>query len=1145
MQKPLRSVSALLLFFSLSGGIVHALPANTATKLQITQQASTCTGIVKDATGEAIIGASVVVKGTTNGTITGFDGDFSIDNVNKGEILVISYIGYKTQEVNWDGEPLDIILSDDTQTLSEIVVTALGMKRDKKALGYAMTEMKGEDLNSNVINPVSALQGKVAGVEISQSDGGLFGSNKILIRGASTLGKNNQPIYVVDGIILDNSITDTSADWEADSNDYGNELKNLNPDDFETVSVLKGAAATALYGSRGLNGAVVITTKSGKGKKGLGVNFSQSIGIDVITKQPSLQNVYGEGYLAGYVNYGQKDANGDYYAFDNYNQFYLNHKGEHTLIGSHNMSFGPAFDGSAIEYYDGLTRAYRAQKNNYRDAHRVGFNTNTNVSVSGGNDATTFYTSLSYKHAEGTVDNNSFDRLSFLGKASHKLTDKVELEAGITFANSTPRNAQINIGEKFIDGTFSRMYDPNTDKRRYKGLHGGIADNAYGDAYGNISGKSLWWSIYENDFRQKETVVRPSLKLNADLTSWLKLVAEGSYNYYYTRNEFKKPDPGYQNKGTDGYYSLSNTTKEQTNLNVNLNLNKQINDDFEIHGFLRGEYYNSFGQTMKLETDGGLIVPNQFFIGNSKKPVKYSGKITGEKTMLSVVGQVGTSYKDMFFIDVTGRNDWSSSLVYGDGHGTYSYFYPSVSGSWLITNTFREQLPRWISFAKLRASWAQVGNDTEPYLINSAYSLIAATNGSDNIFGSVIGDTKYSSDLRPERKNSWEVGLDWRFLDNRIAVDATYYKENTTDQIMKISVPYVSGIRYQYVNAGNIQNAGVELAINTVPLRTKDLEWGVNFTYTRNRSKIISLHENVADYIILQGDPSYGNFRIGSVAKVGGEYGLLLTDSGKKIDKSSGLPYISYHASSRTGYYTRSGEIEEVGSINPDFLGSLSTSLKYKNWSLNIGLDARFGGYVASYGSKYGTANGYTKTSLEYSSLKYGGISWTSKWDNKTYYDGVIPEGVIAQGTVIAQPGGGNYTVGVGNISTNGETYRELFDKGVIEPTHASGWHYRNNQWVNPSFDRGVVSDTWFTKLNYIALRDISLTYRMPSELYSKIGAKNLSLTLSGHNLGYLLNSMPNGENPEAVRGTAAAEFRLRSFDGVTSNFTFTVNASF
>lgn len=1142
MLKIPRSINLMLPLLLCSAGMHAAVFSAPDNKMSTMQQNTTCSGLVKDALGDAVIGASVIIKGTTEGTITDVDGKFSLAQAKKGDVLVISYVGYSSQEIVWDGSPLVLTLKEDSQALDEVVVTALGMKREKKALGYAMTELKGDELNTNVVNPVSALQGKVAGVEISQSDGGLFGSNKILIRGASTLGDNNQPIYVVDGVILDNGVHEGDADYSADNSDYGNELKNLNPDDFETVSVLKGAAATALYGSRGLNGAVVITTKSGKGKKGLGINFSQSFGVTMVTSQPDLQNVYGEGYLAGFVDYGDKDENGNYYTFDNYHQFFTNSEGKHTLIGSYGIGFGPKFDGSDIEYYDGSICSYSAQKNNFKDAYKTGFNSNTNVAISGGNDKTTFYTSLSYKYAEGTIPNNTFDRISFMGKASHKLTDKVELEAGMYFANSSPRNAQKNIGEYFVNGTFSRSYNAKEGQHMYKGSHGGLANTSYGDEYGNMPGTSLWWDIYENDYTQKETSVRPSLKLNIDLLSWLKFSAEGNYNYYYTRYEDKQPGDGYANEG--GYYGMGQTTKEQTNLNVNFNVNKSFGD-FEVHGFLRGEYYHNFVQEESMHTNGGLVVPNQYFIENSKDQPTYSGLIDAEKTMLSVVGQVGASYKDMLFLDITGRNDWSSSLVYSDGHGNYSYFYPSVSGSWLITNTFRDVLPSWISFAKVRASWAQVGNDTDSYIINSNYSLSTTTSDGKKIYNLALPTSTYDTNLKPERKNSWEVGLDWRFLNNRIGVDFTYYKENTKNQIMSISVPSVSGISYQLVNAGNIQNKGVELALNTTPIQTKDWQWDLNFTYTKNNSKIISLHENVADYIILSGEPSYGNYRIASVAKVGGEYGTLITDSYMRIDEESGLPYLSYDNSTRNAYYTRSGEITEIGSIQPDFLGSLSTTLRYKNWSLNVALDARFGGYVASYGSHYGTAYGYTKASLQYSSPEYGGTTWVSAWDGLTYSDGVIPEGIIASGTNIQLADGGVYTVGSGSVSSNGETYQELMNKGILEPTHASMWHYRNNQWVNASNDRGVVNDAWFTKLNYIALRDISLSYRMPSSICSKIKANNLTLTLAGHNLGYLLNSMPNGENPESVRGTSASEFRIRSFEGVTSSFTFTINAGF
>ena len=1114
-----------------STGATYANAAPEVAGVQTAQQQETCTGIVKDATGETVIGASVIVKGTTNGTITGIDGDFTLQNVKKGDIIQISFVGYQTMEVAFNGQPINVTLKDDTQTLDEVVVTALGMKRATKALGYAVTEMKGEDLNNNVVNPVSALQGKVAGVDISSGDGGLFGSSKILIRGASTLGNNNQPIYVVDGVILDNSVKVGDADWSTSDTDWGNELKNLNPDDFESVSVLKGAAATALYGSRGLNGAVVITTKSGKGKKGLGINFSQTFGIDHVYGGPSFQNVRGDGFMSGYSNYKSSGNMQDT------NSFYLNADGKESVAWGGGYSWGPKFDGRPIEFYDYTTVPYSPYENNFTDAYDNGFNTNTNVSVQGSNDTSSFYTSLSYKYADGNTPNNSFERISFLAKASHKISKDVELEAGISFANSTPRQGgETNFGEKFIDGTFGRMYDTRYWRTRYKGSHGGLASNAYNDEYGNAPGKSVWWSVYENEYSQKETSVRPSLKLTADLNSWLKFTAEGNYNYYYKRYEAKELGNGYANEG--GMYKLGQYTKEQTNLNANFSWNKTLND-FNISGFIRGEYYHNHQQEMEEKTDGGLIVPGQFFIGNSKNAVITTGKISGTKSILSVAGQFAVSWKDQVFLDVTGRNDWSSSLVYADQHGNYSYFYPSVSGSWLIHETFRGKMPEWISFAKLRASWAQVGNDTDAYTINTAYNLY----GIDNTVGLQVPDTYYSANLKPERKNSWEVGVDLRFLKNRIGIDATYYKENTKNQIMKISVPSESGLSYQLINAGNIQNQGVEIALNTTPIETKDWTWDLNFTYTKNTSKIVELHPNVANYINLVGDAAYGNYRIASVAEVGGEYGLLKSDATPNYDKKTGLPILelaSYNTR-HSVYYSRSGEVKTVGSIQPDFLGSINTSLRYKNWTLRASMDMRFGGMVAIYGSHYGTAYGYMESSLNGTDAEHGGITYTSIWDGLTYDDGIIPNAIMPGGQTISVPTSvdpsGSYTIAKG-----GELYADLWKKGIVDPQHASSWNYWNNSWGRAAVWK---NNDWFHELNYIALREVSLSYRMPNNIAKKIGASSINLTVAGRNLGYLLNSLPNNFNPESMRGTQAGQFMIRSVSPYTASYTFTINASF
>nr|MCR5745571.1 TonB-dependent receptor plug domain-containing protein [Bacteroidales bacterium] len=381
------------------------------------------TGTVKDAAGEGVVGAFVYVQGNqTNGTTVDIDGNFTLNNVKVGDRIEISCIGFVSQVVTYNGSPIHVILAEDAEMLEGTVVTALGIKRATKALGYAMTEIKSDELNTNLINPISAIQGKVAGVEINASDGGMFGHNKILIRGASTLGNNNQPIFVIDGIILDNETVDNSADWSSDNLDYGNALKNLNPDDFESVSILKGAAATALYGSRGLNGAIIITTKSGRGTKGLGVSFTQTVGIDQVTSQPTLQNVFMEGYFAGYGSYFDCASAWDVHHMNVWADGTDNVPSLLKLardIGATGLSFGNRFDEyKEIEWYDGKRIPSQAFANNFKEAYNLGFNTNTNVTISGGNERSAIYASISEKYSTGTLPNNSFNRFSTLIKAS-------------------------------------------------------------------------------------------------------------------------------------------------------------------------------------------------------------------------------------------------------------------------------------------------------------------------------------------------------------------------------------------------------------------------------------------------------------------------------------------------------------------------------------------------------------------------------------------------------------------------------------------------------------------------------------------------------------------------------------------------------
>ena len=530
-----------------------------------------------------------------------------------------------------------------------------------------------------------------------------------------------------------------------------------------------------------------------------------------------------------------------------------------------------------------------------------------------------------------------------------------------------------------------------------------------------------------------------------------------------------------------------------------------------------------------------MVVPGQWFVDNSKNPKKSDGGLKSEKRMLSAIFALNLGWKNQVYLDVTGRNDWSSALVYANRTGNHSYFYPSVSGSWLINETFRESMPSWINLAKLRASWAQVGNDTDPYAVNQTYSFATMEMYDGNIYTNELDKLMKIADLKPERKNSWEIGLDFRTFNNRLNLDFTYYKENTTDQIMKINVPAISGVTQQLVNAGNIQNSGIEIALNTTPIKTKDWQWDLDFTYTRNRSKIVSLHPNVANYIELSGYVNAYDYHIGSVAKVGESYGVLMSDV-TQARNENGVPLLEWDDSWRGAYRAQSKTAEVVGNMTPDFLGSVATTLTWKDLSLNVGLDMRFGGLVASYCNLYGTQAGWTESSLQYRDPEHGGMTWTSQYaDSKgiQYTDGMIPEGVFKEGTIATLVDGTKMDV-------SGLSYAQLVQEGKLEPTHAGSWYGNNYSWGAQTID-----DIWVHKLSYIALRNITINYRLPNSISHKLGAKGLNLSFSARNLGYLYNSLPNNLNPESVRSNSASEFRIRGFEPYTASYIFTINANF
>lgn len=1136
-QKLLRVLQLMLISIVMQGaapGLLHAHTARSAENLskvffkELQQQIVVTGRITAEPEGDGLPGTNITVKGTTTGTVSDLDGNYRVTVPSSESVLVFSSVGYVTEEVTVGSQSeINVAMMPDITSLGEIVVTALGVERQEQSLGYAVSEIQGSEVaETNMVNPVAALQGKAAGLSISGSDGGSFGGNKISIRGQSTLGSNNQPIFVVDGVILDNQ-TSGNDEWNAGASDYGNELKNLNPDNFESISVLKGAAATALYGSRGLNGAIVITTKTGSGKKGLGVSISQTIGVEHVYATPELQNEFGEGTLAGYIDYADN-------AFDT-QQFYtrdVNGTQMPSLIHpAAGLSFGPRFDGRDVEDYDGTITSYSARPDNMKNAFDLGFNSNTNVSIQGGNETTQMYLSLSRNVRNGWYPKNDFTRNNLLLKASTWLSDRIKLSGSVAYTQSNPQNPVGNLAGIFPEGAVSRSYNTEKYRELYTADHGGIPSNDYNDELGNVPATSTWFNIYNRDYDRQEVTVRPIATLTADVTDWFNITLEGNMNLFSYEYEAKELGGGYANDG--GYYKLEQYQKKQRTGKLLLNFNQNFGD-LSASFTAGGEMFHTGATKTSLNTNGGLVVPGQYFIQNSVNTVQYDNDIgiQATKQINSLYFFLNTAWKNQLYLDITGRNDWSSALVYADGTGDYSYFYPSVSTSWLFSETF--SLPSFFSFGRIRASVAQVGNDTDPYRINAAYSLASMIQENGYAYRNFYETLRLiDPNLKPEKKNAIELGTELGFLNDRIRLDVAWYKENTKNQIIDIPAPEASGVTTQLINAGNIQNTGIEIALKTTPVLNSNFRWDLNFNYWRNRNKIISLHPDVGEYKSLAGSPNYGNYRVGTVAWIGGEYGELLSDI-LPATNEDGEKILTWSNSRRGAYYQRSGELERIGNINPKFEGSVSSDFSYKGFNLGFLIDARFGGYLASYNNRYGTAYGYMETSTAGLDEEHGGVTWTSAYDGVTYHDGVIPEGVFAEGTSITLPNGDAQDV-------SGMSYQAALDAGFVEPTHASYYTYFTNSW-----GQGVVNDNWFSEVNYVALRQLTLGYTFPSSITENLKIDNLNVSFIGRNLAYLYNSLPNHLNPESTRGNRSDySYFERSFTPYVASYAMTVRFNF
>jgi TonB-linked SusC/RagA family outer membrane protein len=889
--------------------------------VSLAQPGGKLTGTVEDEFGP-VIGASLLVKGTSNGTITDIDGNFILEGLKNGDVVQVSYVGYISHEFAFSGQSsAAIVLVENSQALDEVVVTALGIKREKKALGYAMQEVKGDKLTeTRDANVANALAGKVAGVQIRSNGTGVGGSTNILIRGNNSIAGNNQPLIVVDGVPIDNFSGKTTEYWGNSNADKGSGISDISPDDIESMSVLKGPAAAALYGSRAGNGVVMITTKKGAAGKGIGIAYNTNLTFENPMQTPKYQNLYGQG------------ANGEF---------------DPDKMGS----WGRKMDGhTEITALGELP--YSARDNDvYKDFMQTGTSWTNSLDLSKSTEEMTFRASVTRLDNKAVVPNSGMDRTSITLRSTAKLADWLSADFKVNYVNQNAKN-RIAVAADPNNIFYESLLMPRSiaysdflpfEASNWKREDGKPAGYVYTHA---SAPRNPYWSAYRNGNSDKRDRYLSLAALDFTFSKWLSLkLRTGMDNYTSVYDMIRATgNPYWENNG-----SFRTQTERFKEINSDFLFTAQGNcGKFGIVGTAGG---NIMYRSTSLNNDfsGELVIPDFYAIANGKEH-----SATYEKTrkqINSLYATAALAWDNALYLDLTARNDWSSTLPKGNN----SYFYPSIGGSWVFSQTLNQAGSDLgpLTFGKVRVSWAEVGNDTEPYKLVDYYKINYIIK--DGIFTAGRENYKTNPNLKNESIRSWELGLELRGFENRLGLDVSFYKKNAFDQILKISVPAATGWSYEIVNAGNIQNQGWEVALNGTPVQTKNFTWNTLLNWSLNDNKIIKLTEGTKRQILSDGT-GIGDLQI--VAEEGGVFGDLYgyayerDDQGKIVVGDNGLPI-------------RTNDMEKLGNNQPDWMLGWSNDFSFKGFFLSFLIDLNYGGNVYMGSIKTGAANGNLAMTLD------------------------------------------------------------------------------------------------------------------------------------------------------------------------------------
>lgn len=1056
-------------------------------------QEKAISGSVTDDTGLPLPGVNIIIKGTTTGTQSDFDGNYMI-NASVGQTLVYSYVGFESQEVTvGPSNTINVSMQAGSQ-LQEVVVTALGVSREKQSLGYSTQEVEGEDIAAvKSGNFTNALSGKVSGLQIRRNNN-FGGSTNVVIRGNTSLTGDNQALFVVDGVPISNRNTNNSAQGQASGNyyDYGNAAADINPDDIESINVLKGAAASALYGSRAANGVIIITTKKGKKAKGMGVTINSNTQVGFVDKKTfaEYQKSYGGGYGAFY------GANEDSYFFDDD----VNGDGTPDIVYPYteDASYGAPFDPNLMVYMSGSfdpssptylqKTPWVAAKNGPITFFETPFTFTNSISISNGLENGSYRMSYTKLDQKGLMPNSQLDRHNFIFSGTYDVNDKVNVSGFANYINTTAIGRNSTGYNDNVIGNMKQWWQVNTDIHQQRDIYFATGRNVTWNPRSSEPGAApiFWdnpyWTRYENYQNDGRSRFIGNFDVNYKLADWVSVtgrVSTDTYNEYQeerravgsTRTPF-----GVARGNVDSGYLRRDIRATETNYDLMFNFNTDISESISFAGILGSNIRRNEFNSITSSTNGGLIFPGLYSLQNSKealpKPIEQAEKIGVD----GVYASASFGFANTVYLDGTVRRDRFSTLPKDES----AFYYPSVSTSFVFSKLIDVDA---ISFGKLRLNYAEVGNGA-PFdrLSNKKYNF-------NNDVGTSVPITANNPDLKPERTKSYEAGLEMRFLNNRFGFDVAYYKSNSIDQIVTAPVSAATGYTGKLLNAGEIENKGIEVSLNAMPVKTSDFSWNFTVNFSKNDSKVLELPDGVAAIQL-------GRFQGGvSINAVKGEpYGVIYGTDYTYNDKGDRLV-------DEDGYYiTTATSNNIIGDVNPDWIGGFSNTLTYQNWAFNFLIDVQQGGSLFSLDQYYGENTGL--------------------YPNTAFINDL--------GNPVRNPldqGGGFINEGVHPDGTPNTT---RIDANVESPFGYAT--YPNSEFVYDA--------------SYVKLRQVSLTYTMPSRLLDNTFMTGLQFSVIGSNLWIISKDIPYAD-PEAGLTSGNLQGYVTGSLPTTQDYGFNIKAQF